>query len=135
MLDREWIVATLRASYWGGWLTEPQINQAIDASLCFGLYTRGIAPLQIGFARAVTDGATFSSVMDVIIREGWRRQGFGTALMEEVVRHPLVAPTICVLDTRNAHRFYAKLGFLWAGHVMKRDAGSHRGIVRPSHVQ
>jgi GNAT superfamily N-acetyltransferase len=120
-LDREWIVQAIRAEYWGAWMNATQINRAIDRSLCFGIYKRGVVPYQVGFARVVTDGAAFSSVTDVVIREAWRGKGLGSLLMQAIVIHPDVRDTICILGTRNADRFFQRFGFLRNRPIMQRD--------------
>ncbi len=119
-LDFPWLCRTLRATYWGARWTDERIRQAVANSLTFGAY---IAPghQQIGFARVVTDRATFSSVMDVVVEPQFRRQGVGTALMKAVVAHPCVSGTICVLDTRDCDAFYAPFGFVRDKMVMKRN--------------
>ncbi len=118
-IDHAWLFRVLGESYWGARINKIQILKAIDGSLCFGAYTEEEG--QIGFARVVTDGAFFSSVMDVIVDERFRHQGVGKKIMESVVEHPSVKTTICILDTRYADDFYAKFGFVRGQPVMKRD--------------
>ena len=125
LLDLEWIVERLtRHTYWGAWLTGPQLKRAFENSVCFGLYlvtTEGRK--QVGFARVVSDLSTFSSVMDVFIEETLRHKGLGTLLMEHVVAHPSVRGTICIMSTKDAAQFYERFGFSPCGGVMKRGAG------------
>lgn len=122
-LDHAWVAVELMDSYWGKWLKPDQISAAIGASLCFGLYRKrgSWITAQIGFARVVTDGAIFSSVMDVVIDKRFRRQGYGSVLMEAVVAHPKVSPTICILSTRGAGAFYERFGFARGPDVMLRN--------------
>ncbi len=122
-IDHAWLFRVLGESYWGARLSKVQILKAIDASLCFSAFVQpeGQPESQIGFARVVTDGAIFSSVMDVIVEENRRFLGVGTTLMRAVVTHPLVAPTICILNTRDADKFYERFGFERRLAVMKRD--------------
>lgn len=123
-LDLDWVCRTLRSSYWGGHLSDSQILLAVEHSLCFGVYelSAELPKLkQVGFARIVTDHACFSSVTDVIIDEAYRGRGLGTRLVREVVEHPSVARTICVLASRDARPLYAKVGFQPINFVMQRD--------------
>lgn len=126
LLDMAWVIAQLRASHWGGWYTPEMICAAVDRSLCFGLYKPmpgGTMLDQIGFARVVGDGTTFSSIMDVIIDPLHRHQGFGRKLMDEIIASNDVKNTICILATTDASGFYEKFGFRAADGVMKRDPG------------
>jgi ribosomal protein S18 acetylase RimI-like enzyme len=120
LLDRDWIIAAIQSSYWGGRFTEDQLLRAIETTLCFGIYTR-TGCQQLGFARVLTDGITLSSVTDLIVREEHRRSGLGTMLMRSVLAHPRVSPTICVLQSRNAVGFYQRLGFCSVTNVLTHD--------------
>lgn len=118
-LDMRWVITTIRSSYWGEWLTPIQIMRACDHSLCFGAYSED--GKQIGFARFVTDHATFSSLTDLVVDEQWQRKGVGTALMRHALDHPHIKTTICILSSRDARDFYAKFGFLHVGgRVMQK---------------
>ena len=103
----------LADSYWAAGIPEEVVRRAIAASLCFGLYRSGAGgERQVGFARAVTDRATFAYVADVFVLDEERGQGLGTFLMEAVMAHPdLQGLRRWSLVTRDAHALYAKLGF------------------------
>ncbi len=119
-LNHDWLFRTLSASYWGGHYTKAQILRAIDHSIVFGAYLED--PIrQIGFARAVSDRAICSIINDVIVDPGWRKMGVGTSLIQAMVEHPAIAPTICILKTRYANGLYSKFGFVSAGDFLKRD--------------
>ena len=129
-LDRQWVIDSLMQAYWAkDHLTPEKIGEAICSSLCFGLYKEkwsiehgcNVIDCQIGFARVVTDGAVFSSVMDVWIDPDERGKGHGTRLMKEVLAHPSVKNTICIISTRDAFDFYARLGFELCTGTMKRN--------------
>lgn len=114
LLNWEWLFASLKGSYWGGWLNDGQIIKACQNSLVFGMYLvedGAVTKRQIGFARVVSDRATFSSVMDVFIDKEYRNHGYGMRLMKEVIAHPDVAKTICVISTKDAQGFYEQFGF------------------------
>ena len=72
-------------SYWAQGRTLEQTQRAIDNSWCFGVY---IEDKQIGFARVVSDCATFAYVGDVFIIEEFRGQGLSKWLMETIISHP-----------------------------------------------
>ena len=96
-------------SYWAQERTREQTVTAIENSLCYGVY-RGAS--QIGFARVVTDYATFAYVGDVFILPEYRGRGLSKWLMESVVSHPdLQNLRRWVLATRDAHTLYEKTGF------------------------
>jgi GNAT superfamily N-acetyltransferase len=95
-------------SYWAQGRSLPTVRKSIQHSLCFGVYQ---GEEQVGFARVVTDYATFAWLCDVFILEAHRRQGLGKRLVETVVGHPdLQAIQIFVLATRDAHELYRRYG-------------------------
>ena len=96
-------------SYWAKSRTLEQTQIAIENSLCFGLYyeTR-----QIGFARVVTDFATFAYIGDVFVLEEFRGKGLSKWLMEVMINHPrLQNLRRWILATKDAHGLYAQFGF------------------------
>ena len=109
-LDRRAIHAFLRSSYWSPGIPLEVVDRAIDASLPFGLYAPDGA--QAGFARLVTDGATFGWIADVYVLEEHRGRGLGKWLVEAVVGHESIAAARRVtLATADAHSLYARFGF------------------------
>lgn len=96
-------------SYWAKTRTLQQTNRAIENSLCFGLYHRD---RQIGFARVVSDKATFAYLGDVFILEEFRGRGLSKWLMETIVAHPeLQGLRRWLLATRDAHGLYSQFEF------------------------
>ena len=96
-------------SYWARERTLEQTRTAIENSICFGVYHNG---RQIGFARVVSDLATFAYVGDVYVTEEFRGRGISKRLMEAVIAHPdLQGLRRWVLATRDAHSLYEKYGF------------------------
>ena len=96
-------------SYWAQERTLEQIKTSIENSICFGLYD-GTA--QIGFARVVSDQATFAYLGDVFILDGFRSQGLSKWLMETLLEHPdLQNLRRWILATRDAHGLYKQFGF------------------------
>lgn len=96
-------------SYWGQGRKIETVQRSLDNSLNFGLYKSG---QQIGFARVVTDFATFAWVADVFILEEHRGLGLSKWLMETILAHPdLQQFRRWVLATKDAHELYRRFGF------------------------
>jgi GNAT superfamily N-acetyltransferase len=96
-------------SYWSPGVPLDTVRRAVEGSLCFGLYEHA---RQIGFARVVTDRATFAWLCDVFVLEEYRGRGLSKWLMECVTRHPaLQGLRRFILGTRDAHTLYARYGF------------------------
>jgi GNAT superfamily N-acetyltransferase len=108
-LDFALIHDFLRRSHWATGIPAPVLRAAIDNSLCFGVY-RG--PAQVGFARVVTDYATFAYLADVFVVEGYRDAGIGRRLVETIEAHPeLQNLRRWMLVTRSAQNLYRRCGF------------------------
>ena len=100
-------------AYWCLSIPKTVILSAINNSLCFGVFDNHDGNLlQIGFARIVTDKATFAWLCDVYVEETYREQGLATWLMKCVMNHPELQNLrrIC-LATKDAHGLYQKFGF------------------------
>jgi GNAT superfamily N-acetyltransferase len=96
-------------SYWAMGIPQGMMDKAIDNSLCFGLY-RGDA--QLGFARVVTDRATFGYLCDVFVESAHRGAGLGKWLVSCLLSHPdLQGLRRLSLMTRDAHELYTAHGF------------------------
>lgn len=108
-LDLDTICSFLSRSYWAKERTRETTQRAVEHSLCFGVYD---GEQQIGFARAVTDYATFAWLADVFIAEEYRGRGLGKWLVEVVLSHPDVQSVPrWFLATRDAHELYRRFGF------------------------
>jgi GNAT superfamily N-acetyltransferase len=96
-------------SYWAQNRTREQTERAIENSICFGLY---YGTDQIGFARVVSDKATFAYLGDVFVLQEFRGEGLSKWLMETIVSHPdLQGLRRWLLATRDAHGLYSQYGF------------------------
>lgn len=96
-------------SYWAGERTLEQTRTAIDNSICFGLYHED---KQIGFARVVSDRATFAYIGDVFVLSEYRGQGLSKWLMQVIIEHPeLQGLRRWVLATKDAHGLYEQFEF------------------------
>lgn len=108
-LDIETIHDFLSESYWAKGIPKAVVEKSINNSLCFGLYHDSI---QIGFARAVTDYASFAYIADVFVLPDYRRRGLGKWLVSCVLEHPeLQGLRRLMLATLDAHGLYEQHGF------------------------
>ena len=96
-------------SYWAKNIPIDIVKKSIGGSLCFAVYHHDE---QIGFARVITDHATFGYLADVFIAEKFRGKGLGKWMMECIVAHPeLQGFRRWMLATKDAHGLYAQFGF------------------------
>ena len=123
-LDVATIHDFLARSYWARGISEERVRRSIEHSLSFGLY---LWERQIGFARAISDYATFAYIADVFVLEKHRGQGLGAWLAEAILQHPdLQGLRRISLMTRDAHGLYRRLGFAAAP-----DPSRYMEIVQP----
>lgn len=109
-IDAELVLSSLRQSYWGGAMTRPVLDRAIENSVCFGVYDA--SGVQLAFARVITDLATYAYLTDVIVVEHARSRGVGGWMVEAILAHPdLQGLRRIALFTRDARRLYEKYGF------------------------
>ncbi len=103
-----------KESYWAQNRPLEQTLTAIENSLCFGVYE---GKRLIGFARVVSDYATFAYIGDVFIVDGYRGRGLSKWLMNEIVSYPtLQGLRRWVLATRDAHGLYEQFEFASLRH-------------------
>lgn len=96
-------------AYWSKDIPRDIVERSIEHSLCFGVYQE---TAQVGFARVVTDKATFAYLADVFILETFRKQGLSKWLMEVILAHPdLQGLRRWLLATMDAHGLYRQFGF------------------------
>lgn len=99
----------LTDSYWAKNIPYTAVEKSINHSLCFGVYHTN---QQVGFARVISDYATFAYLADVFILEEYRGRGLSRWLMEYIFHHPeLQNLRRWTLVTRDAHELYRKFGF------------------------
>jgi GNAT superfamily N-acetyltransferase len=115
-LNIDFIHGFLTRSYWAEGISIDIIKRSIDASLCFGVFDndKQVVPAgrQVGFARLITDCATFAYLADVFIIEEYRDRGLSKWLMEAILSHPgLQGLRRIILATRDAQGLYAQYGF------------------------
>jgi len=131
LLDRPLIHALLSGSYWAGGIPRETVDRSIEGALCFGVYE---GASQVGFARVITDRATFAYLADVFVLESHRGQGLAVWLMEAIRSHPdLQGLRRWILMTRDAHGLYEKSGFRTIQdpsrcmEIVDRDVYTRRG--------
>ena len=96
-------------SYWAKGIPREVVEKSIANSLCFGLYNNGE---QIGFARLVTDKATFAYLADVFVLPAFRGQGLSKWMMQTIHAHPeLQHLRRWWLGTKDAHGLYEQFGW------------------------
>ncbi len=96
-------------SYWASGIPINTVKKSIENSLCFGLYEQ---EKQIGFARVISDRATFAWLCDVFILKPYRGLGLGKWLVRCILSHPeLQNLRSWMLATQDAHELYSRYGF------------------------
>jgi GNAT superfamily N-acetyltransferase len=109
-LDRDVVHGFLTNCYWAKGISREVVARSIENCLCFGIYENSGA--QIGFARVISDFATFAYLGDVFVLESYRGRGLGKWLMECIVQHPALQNLRrWILLTRDAHKLYSQFGF------------------------
>lgn len=97
-------------SYWAEKIPVDIVQRSIENSLCFGLYYKNV---QVGFARIISDYATFAYLGDVFILPGHRGKGLSKWLMTIIMDYPqLQGLRRFLLTTKDAHSLYAQFGFV-----------------------
>lgn len=108
-IDVDVVHAYLTRSYWARGIPRGTVERSLPGSLVWGIYQGGV---QVGFARVITDKATFAYLCDVFVLEEHQGRGLGPWLMATIMRHPdLQGLRRFVLATRDAHGLYEKVGF------------------------
>ena len=102
----------LSDSYWARDIPLSLVKKSIENSLCFGVYDEA-SRAQVGFARVISDYATYAYLADVFILAEYRGRGLSKWLMQCILDHPeLQLPRSFYLATRDAHGLYRQFGFV-----------------------
>jgi len=97
-------------SYWANGIQAEKLRKAVENSMCFGVYDR--ENNQVGFARVITDQATFAYICDLFILPGFRGLGLSKWLVQSILGHPeLQGLRRWSLATADAHGLYNQFGF------------------------
>lgn len=130
-LDVTRIHGWLASSYWSPGIERSMVERAIAGSHPLGAYHDGE---QVGFARAITDHATFAWIADVWIDEPVRGKGLGRRMVNWFLDHPDFAGIRrFALTTRDAHGVYSELGFhslIRPQNLMERLAPDYADSLR-----
>ncbi|QUM83740.1 GNAT family N-acetyltransferase [Moritella sp. 28] len=109
-MDVDVIHGFISESYWAKGIPMATLQRSLENSLCFGVFTQ--SGEQVGFARMITDKATFAYLSDVFVLESHQGKGLSKLLMATILEHPdLQGLRRMVLATSDAHGLYQKFGF------------------------
>jgi GNAT superfamily N-acetyltransferase len=135
-LDLAAIHHFLAASYWAKGIPREVMERSIQHSICFGAFDGGC---QVGFARVISDRATFAYVADVFVLPSHRGRGIGKRIMACITSHPeLQNLRLWTLFTRDAHGLYRQHGFREARYpdrLMERRAERPYALTVPAGSQ
>ncbi len=131
-IDVSMVHGYLSRSYWAEGIPREIVERSITNSLCFGVYH---GSRQVGFARVITDRATFAYLGDVFIVEEYQKRGLGRWLMEVIMSHSeLQGLRRWLLATRDAHGLYRQYGFVPLGAPERFmeifEPGIYKKVVR-----
>ena len=130
-LDVARVHAWLASSYWTPGISRELVERGIEGAHCLGAYREGE---QVGFARTITDYASFAWIADVWVDESVRGQGLGRRMVGWFVDHPRLAGIRrFALATADAHGVYAALGFERLARperFMERLSADHAALLK-----
>lgn len=113
-MDIDAIHDYLSSSYWAEGVPKSVVAKAVENSLCFAVLAvdTNSEEKQVGFARLITDSATFAYLADVYVLEEHRGKGLSKQMMQKIIEHPqLQGLRRMMLATRDAHGLYEQYGF------------------------
>ena len=115
-MDIDLIHSFLTRSYWAEGISKEIVRGSVEGAVCFGVFENDKQAMpagrQVGFARMITDKATFAYLADVFIIDEYRGLGLSKWLMEVIMSYPdLQGLRRMMLATRDAHELYKKFGF------------------------
>jgi ribosomal protein S18 acetylase RimI-like enzyme len=149
LLDLDAIFAFLSTCYWSPGIPRSRVERGIKHSLCFGVYDPSIArpnathrspaaplPAQVGFARVITDHASFAYLCDVFVLESHRGRGLSKRMIRDILAYPsLQGLRKFCLFTRDAHGLYQQYGFQpraeLANYLEIKDQQSYKFDPKP----
>ncbi len=107
--DFNFIHRHLKETYWAKGISLEIVKKSTENSISYGVYQQSE---QVGFARVITDQATFAYLADVIIAQQLRGNGLSKWLIECIMKNPAVdGLKLFLLATQDAHTLYNKFGF------------------------
>ena len=127
-IDVDAVHAFLAGTYWAANVPRAVVERSLRHSLCFGLYHAGA---QVGFARVISDHATYAYLADVYVLEAHRGRRLGHFIVETVMAHPeLQGLRRWSLVTRDAHPLYRDFGFQDVADATRYMEIVHRDAYR-----
>jgi len=109
VIDHEVVYGFLSQSYWARGIPKETYLKTLENSLCFSLF---LNKKQVGFARIISDKASFAYLCDVFVLEEHRHKGLATKLTQHILNYPeLQGLRRWLLATLDAHELYRKNGF------------------------
>jgi GNAT superfamily N-acetyltransferase len=132
-IDLDAVQSFLTTSYWASGISRDRVARSIAGSIPFGMFEDD---RQVGFARVISDGATFAWLADVFVLPEARGKGLGMWLIETILAHPdLQGLRRWSLATRDAHSLYARFGFVRVANPDRmmefRPGGAEAGGAPP----
>ena len=132
-IDVAAVHAFLTGTYWAPGIPEDTVRRAIAGSICFGIY-HGDA--QVGFARVITDRATYAYLSDVYVLEAHRGRGLSKWMMNVIMAHPdLQGLRRFSLSTRDARGLYEQFGFQLVANPQLQMEILRRDIYLTAHSE
>ena len=129
-IDMDYVHQFLKTSYWAKNIPLAVVQQSVEGSLCFAVLHH---QKQVGFARVITDAATFAYLADVFIDENYRGKGLSKWLMEVILEYPsLQGLRRFMLATRDAHTLYTQFGFQPITHPERWMQIHHPNVYKTS---
>jgi GNAT superfamily N-acetyltransferase len=116
--DIDFVHASLNTTYWAENRPRRVVEKSLKKSVLLSLFE---GDEQIGFARIVSDEATFAWICDVFVHPEHRGKGLGVWLMECTMAHPAMEVPLQILATRDAHGLYEKFGFQTREMMFRRN--------------
>lgn len=127
-LDLDLIHQFLSSCYWAAGIPREVVQRSIENALCFGVFH---GSQQVGFARVITDYATYAYIGDVFIVEPHRRRGLAKRLMKAIMEHAqLQGLRRWSLVTNDTHGLYQKFGFTPLANPQKYMELSNPNVYR-----
>ena len=109
LLNLDIVHGFIANSYWAKGIPKPLVEKSIRNSIAWGIY---FGALQVGFARVISDKATFAYLCDVFIAPEHRGKGLSKALVAAIKAHPdLQGLRRWMLVTVDAHGLYQQFDF------------------------
>ena len=106
--DIDYITESLSATYWAAGRSREIVKKSVCNSVMLSMFEKDKS---IGFARLVTDYATFVWLCDFVVDPAYRGRALGKWLMECILEHPVTHVRINLLATKDAHGLYEKYGY------------------------